>query len=278
MKRILLLLVVCFIAMPSFSQKDSVAVFYSANINAKHISKYMHRLVSKEFAGRETGEPGQKLAAQYIADEFKKSGALPGNGDSYFQNYDLMFSESGGIDLTINGTEYGWLEDFYTYYKISNQTVETDKVLFLGYGIQNKRWDSFKDLDITNKVVLVLEGEPKNKRGIYYVSGNKRKSNRVGGNRAKVKILKGRNPAAIIIATNQLEKNIKQYEHWINRKRAELPATEEESDKEPPVIFISYEAADKLMESKGIKTGKLSKTIQKKGRPTSFYVKTDLSI
>jgi Zn-dependent M28 family amino/carboxypeptidase len=63
---------------------------YANTINEADIKKHVFTLASDEFEGRRTGEKGQKMAAEYLANEYKSYG-LKGNhltGD-YFQNVPL---------------------------------------------------------------------------------------------------------------------------------------------------------------------------------------------
>ena len=277
MKKIVFAIFILFVGLSGYAQKDSVALFYSGHINAKHISKYMHKLCSEELGGRETGEKGQKLAAEYIAKEFRKSGASPGNGDSYFQYYDLNITKPAEYAFNINGVEVGWLEDYYSFYEANDQEFEGDKVLFLGYGLDNAKWNDIKEPDIKNKAVLVLDGEPKNKKGNYIISGSKRESSQIAGARAKVKNLKKHAPSVIFIVVDDIASNIKKYEHWINRSKAELPG-EEDSINEPPVLFISHDVANQLLSTKATTVQKMIKAMSKKGKPISFYTKSDIYV
>ena len=74
MKRTLLLIVITFLASFSFSQKELA-------------KKLIDTLASDAFYGRGYVNNGDKIAADYIAKKFKEFGALPVNGDSYFQEY-----------------------------------------------------------------------------------------------------------------------------------------------------------------------------------------------
>ena len=74
MKKTLLLIVITFLASFSFSQKELA-------------KKLIDTLASDAFYGRGYVNNGDKIAADYIAKKFKEFGALPINGDSYFQEY-----------------------------------------------------------------------------------------------------------------------------------------------------------------------------------------------
>jgi Tol biopolymer transport system component len=60
----------------------------TAKITAGDLVKHVAKLTSKEFNGRLTGTPGEKLATAWAAKEFERIGALAAGDDgSYFQNF-----------------------------------------------------------------------------------------------------------------------------------------------------------------------------------------------
>src|SRR3954471_19338118 len=68
-------------------QKDTVAMHYAALIKAETMSKDLHVLASDEYEGRETGKKGQKMAASYIAEQFKADGIPPYKEQTYYQPF-----------------------------------------------------------------------------------------------------------------------------------------------------------------------------------------------
>ena len=66
---------------------DTVKFNYSNSITVKDIKKHIQILASDSLEGRETGEQGQKKAAEYIANCFKKAGIPPYKCKTYFQKF-----------------------------------------------------------------------------------------------------------------------------------------------------------------------------------------------
>lgn len=59
---------------------------YAKSITSKDLKKHLYIIASDEFQGRETGEPGQKMAAEYLKNEYKSLNIpSPLGGDDYFQ-------------------------------------------------------------------------------------------------------------------------------------------------------------------------------------------------
>jgi len=68
----------------SFSQEN---IKYSNTININDLYDHIEILASDSLEGRETGKPGQKMAAEYIANHFNKIGIPPYKGKKYFQKF-----------------------------------------------------------------------------------------------------------------------------------------------------------------------------------------------
>ena len=94
-----------FFFFPTFlfaQQADSVALRYSKNIAAAAMSKNLHVIASDAFEGRETGKRGQKMAANYIANQFKAAGIPPYKDTTYFQTYPLNMLMPQPAEISIN--------------------------------------------------------------------------------------------------------------------------------------------------------------------------------
>ena len=46
--------------------------------------------------------------------------------------------------------------------------------MLVGYGIKDARYNDYKDLDVTWKIVVAIGGEPKNEDGIILISGSRK--------------------------------------------------------------------------------------------------------
>lgn len=91
---------------------DAKAINYYANtISKKDLKKHLTILASDEFEGRMTGEKGQKMAANYIKDFYKKIGVEPGiiKTGEYFQKIPKKFLQGRAKGDTENvlGIIYG---------------------------------------------------------------------------------------------------------------------------------------------------------------------------
>jgi len=91
---------------------DKSIYYYASTITEADLKKHLVKLTSNEFEGRRTGEKGQKLAANYIADFYKslELEAAVSEGQ-YFQNIPKAFfngaskNDSENVLAFIYGTE-----------------------------------------------------------------------------------------------------------------------------------------------------------------------------
>ncbi|MEH6681300.1 MAG: M28 family peptidase [Sediminicola sp.] len=147
---------------------------YAASITEGELKELLYTYASDEFEGRETGQPGQKKAVEYLKAFYKDLGipAAQENGD-YFQHVPLEMSKLPTGTMTINGQEHGIGEDFLTF---SVAQGNYEEVVFVGYGIDEEGYSDYKDVDVAGKLILIKSGEPKKENGTYVLSGSEEKS------------------------------------------------------------------------------------------------------
>jgi len=66
--------------------KEMSRVDYMNTITAEELSTHLYQFSDDKMQGRMTGEPGQKLAAEYLKNYYKSQGISGPNGDDYYQN------------------------------------------------------------------------------------------------------------------------------------------------------------------------------------------------
>lgn len=108
MKRLFTLLFSA-IAIIAFAQPNATAIKYSAAVNKNELKKLVYTLASPKFEGRESATDGQEKAAKYIRKYYKKNGVQPGNGTSYFQEFEVI---ENGISMGMSENVLGFIEGF----------------------------------------------------------------------------------------------------------------------------------------------------------------------
>ena len=97
-KKLLSLVIISLITINfSFAFQKSKAKKFAKSITEKELSEHLYIYASDEFEGRDTGEPGQKKAVEYIRNYYKSIGVEPGDleGD-YFQEMTLTMRARRG--------------------------------------------------------------------------------------------------------------------------------------------------------------------------------------
>lgn len=162
MMKKLLLLCLPFAATLAMAQKgDDVAAKYAALITQQGLQEKLTILAGPEMEGRETASPGQKKAAAFIEDHFKKIGLKPGNGDSYQQLYPVYEEVLSEKKFRINGKSYEWDKDFmFSMQAISTGNWNYNSVVFAGYGNVDSATNvnDYEGLNVQGKLVLVMDG------------------------------------------------------------------------------------------------------------------------
>ncbi len=143
---------------------------YAETITEEELKTHLYTYASDEFEGRETGKIGQKKAVAYIKAHYEKLGIAAAKSDGdYFQKVPLVINKGIIGSLTINDQRFTIGEDFICLSGVQNNV---DQIVYLGYGIEDGEYSDYKGLDVTEKIVLIKEGEPKNEDGTFKLSGN----------------------------------------------------------------------------------------------------------
>jgi hypothetical protein len=155
------LLLLCSPLLAIAQKKDKTAEKMAKTITAEDMKKHLYIIASKEMEGRETPSIGLDKAAAYIESQFKAMGLLPGNKDSYRQQYPLFRDSMTGASLKINGTALELNKDYQPQTNNYAAAMRFSEVVFAGYGISDgDKRDDYKDLKVAGKLVLIIDGTP----------------------------------------------------------------------------------------------------------------------
>ena len=111
MKKILLFSLAVSLAACKAQQPQNIEeanpVEYANTINPEELKEHLYIFAGDEFMGRETGEPGQKLAAEYLKNEYKDLDIpSPLGGDDYYQEVPSSAFTRGQVKPTENVLAY----------------------------------------------------------------------------------------------------------------------------------------------------------------------------
>jgi len=254
MKNICIQILVC-LAAYSFGQDFP----YLTVISKEQIRTDLYTLTSREFSGREAGTEGGILAGNFIAEQLREAELLPLPGildkdgnSSYFQEFQIKGMKPGDISVNlsiefpdsmisaINGIDY------HFFFNSGRSVDEYSSLIFAGYAIEEVEYNysDFATLDIKDKIVLSLYGEPLEKDTSEFFYGTHQTKYSMEYWKAKTIAEKG-GKALLLIPTPD---NRESYNKFLQRRLAEknqikFVLTENMA---VPVIYLSPEFADKI--------------------------------
>jgi len=161
MKKITLLLIALLPLLSVIAQKKNKTIEKIGNsITAADLKKHLYIVASADNEGRDTPSPGLEKAANYIEQHFRSIGLKPGNGDSYRLTYPLYKDSVLSSSLSVNGKSFELTKDYSNNNTNYSAELPFSEVVFAGYGIVDDKIDSYKDLDVRGKAVIIVEGTP----------------------------------------------------------------------------------------------------------------------
>jgi len=133
----------------SFAQKPET---FAKTITEEDLKKHLYVVASAEMEGRETATNGQRKAAVYIQDHFKKLGLQPGNQGSYQMNYDVYQDSLTSANLEVNGQAFNLDKDFNPSVSNIPATLRFSEVVFIG----SNAIDSLKNANLGGKLLMIV--------------------------------------------------------------------------------------------------------------------------
>ncbi|WP_276359466.1 M28 family peptidase [Daejeonella sp. H1SJ63] len=266
-------------SLPAIAQ-DPNAEKYAAQISLKQAKKHLNILASDKFEGRETGKHGAEMAAEYIATEFKKLKLqAPVNG-SYFQEVPLIETKFEVSSFTANDKALTIGKDFLFSGNGDAKKISANEIVFIGYGIGADNYDDLKNINISGKVVLMInKGEPMS-NGISAISKTSAASDWSTNRFKRLQYVMSKDPSLILAVSPDVTKALKSYSPSGGRlsiKKADLPVTAPRSGAIAQ-INITPEIADQFLKKSGKTYEALKSAIDNSGTPQSQTLPADVSI
>ncbi len=187
--------------------KDKNVLKFAKKINKQTLKNHLKILTSDSLEGRETGEIGQKKAANYILNIFKNY-----NLDSidetrnYQQYFQIQNCHILSANIFIGKDTFNIYQDFYILGDIPSQNLSLLKTEFIGYGISTTGYNDYEGKNLKDKVVCIMSGEPKLPDGKYVLSSSLEESD-WGKDWRKKSILALESGAKIVLIIGQKNKD-----------------------------------------------------------------------
>ncbi len=155
-----ILLLSMFAATAAMAQKTGNPVKYGKTITEADLKKHLYIVAGPEMEGRETATEGQRKAAAYIENEFKRIGLKPaGENGGYQQFYNVYTDSLERASIEVNGKKFNLDKDFAVNMGQNySSTIAAGQVVFAGAGIVDSSRNDYANADVKGKVVLLFQG------------------------------------------------------------------------------------------------------------------------
>lgn len=286
MKALTAVSLVILITSPLYAQNSGVE-----SINIHDLKMHMLFLSSDELEGRDTGEPGLQVAARYLAVQAEQLGlqALDADKD-YMQPY--LIAEKGynreKSRISITGRDGAVLLSNDPFYILpapkGDKTIFEGEVVFAGYGINDEEnnYNDFENIDIQDKVVLIMNRAPLNEKGTEALFDNDKWSS-MQNFQYKMRYIYSQQPKAVLLVMDpksgmqSIEDVSPSVAKFLSRSR-ELKKDNDEKTATgmignlPAMVLIHRSVADQLLASTGKNLKDLQLEIDKSLKPSSFQM------
>ncbi len=136
---------------------------FGQTIQENDLRSQLFFLASDPLEGRETGTHGQRVAAQYIASRFMQIGLLPGNGKSYFQDFNVASVTLNESSFSIGKNNFDYRKDYFCINLADMPQTLSTNWAFAGYGIESDNYNNLSGMSLSGKNILILgtnQGKP----------------------------------------------------------------------------------------------------------------------
>jgi Zn-dependent M28 family amino/carboxypeptidase len=246
------------------AQTDSVRMHYANTISSNDLMRHLGVIASDAYEGREAGMKGQKMAAEYLREQFASFGipAVPnaealGLEQGYFQPFDLEVRRPGGIVVFHKERPYRFMEGQFYFNEKLNSDVKVNDLVVVAERTMGP--EPFSGLDLKGKVVLYLDSS---------------EDPEVGGNvpaaeiMARMSLFSGAaergGAVALLFSTSSYDALRVNYAHYISSPRMQLarkaPAA---ANIGTQVMLTGPELTDALLEAAGTDAKKARRKARK---------------
>lgn len=279
MKNTLLLISGLFIGLLSGvnAQIDTSLLRYGNLISEDSLRKHLMVIASDEFEGRDTGKPGQKKAAQYLAKHFERWGLEQVADSGYFQRFYVGQNRIDTALIQMDEEKFLMIEDFYFFNPLAAEgTRSFNELRFLGYGIDDSLYSDYKGVKDNIENIVIWEEEPIDDEENYLLSGNGFNSEWSRDFSLKLQTARDKGVKNLFIVNDDYETVIGRLSGYLKMARTTLWEGEKE-EPEMSVFYISPETASKML-GKKYKPFKISEKIARKGESETFSVSANFRI
>lgn len=258
---------------------DDQARTLAATITEDDLRAHLTVLSSDEMEGRETGQPGQKRAAAYLAGELEAMGfPAIGDNDGYFQTIKFSRQNWKAIDLQLNGQPLRHLWEYYSSpsRNADRDTVRIDELIFLGYGIDSPTYSDYRGNDLKGKSIVIFAGEPRGRDGNFLLTGTKDPSEFSLNEGSKLRSAAEHGVETVFVIDPAFKQNVQEVRKETLDGRMRMTERTEAEREEANSVYITTSLAKDVFGKDYRKVVKSRKRIERKGRLKPISIRTDL--
>jgi len=244
-------------------------VKWSNEITSEDLFGHLSVIASDAYQGRETGQPGNDMAADYIASQLSSFGLeAKGNEKSYFQQVAFSFSSWEDNAIYINDKRFKHLWDYLAFpsQNQSDPEIKADEVVFLGYGIDEANYSDYKGKDVEGKVIMIYKGEPVDKNGESRITGKSIEGLPDYSMDKKLRMAKEKGVRLVLIIEDELKTILFENRRKLLGPTVELGDQTTKKWDKANHMFISTKIAKEIIGSSSKKYKRIRKCLDKKGK------------
>lgn len=290
---------------PSAIEAPSVVGRYQQMITARGLAARLYFLASDFFEGRETSTRGQRLAAGYLASQYRALGLAPKgtaaaadalSPAAYFQRFRVYRRQPSEtrLEVAVRGrrvaasTYSRRSQDGLSYFAFGSLSDAAGGVVFAGYGIRDAAlgYDDFaalaaQGIRIDGKWVVILADEPLRDASASLLptpDGKPSKWTTQPSHKRKAVWLAGR-PAGVLVVGDAGPRGAGKFDESAARAASALDGVGQLSlyrdtpSSFPPTFMISSRMADKILSAAGRTAAGVAREIDRGLKPSVFEVK-----
>lgn len=243
--KIVVLFILSFSVIDLFAQ-DKTAEKFASIITPADLKSKLSVIASAQMEGRETATEGQRRAAAYIEDYFKKLKLEPGDSGKYQMAFPVYQDSITSATFNVNSKNFSLGDDFAPAgNNIPSGSWQVQNIVFAGKGIKDSTRNDYDSIDIKDKWIIIapLTSE-QSFRGLRQI----------------INLVPQYNAAGLLIISNSFPR--KNFNSKGNMYLAQV------NNKSIPVFFISQNLGDAI----------LNTHVDSNATPKSYNVNLNISI
>jgi hypothetical protein len=288
---------------PTLTERPDLVRQYQSTITAADLSAHLYLFASDLFEGRETTTRGQKLAATYLATQYRRMGLLPKGTvqganpaapEAYLQPFDVYGRRlrEARLELKVNGQTTATSvfsplqQDDLAYFAFGTVAQSEAGIVFGGYGIEDPElgYDDYaaltaQNLNHTENWLMVLDDEPLANAETSLLPTSDRKPSRwstSGSDKFQLLFGKGLPKGILIVDSSPMntEPFAERAAQAANQGVGQLSLTEQTGGgfSFPPIYIISKAMANQLLAPTGRTIEQVQQQINQRLTPDVFLI------